>query len=52
MQEKLEDFTNYKRMLRRGLQAETDNKLRIILDHKQFFSIPWIVCHEYLLPKQ
>ncbi|CDW74505.1 rna-directed rna polymerase [Stylonychia lemnae] len=48
MQEAIKDFSHYKKVLEKDTKSSKD-KLRLLLEVRQFFSIPWIICHEYLI---
>lgn len=46
--ERMQDFKYYKKTLKKG-RAGSDHKIQSILAHKQFFSIPWLVCYKELI---
>ncbi|CDW76328.1 rna-dependent rna polymerase [Stylonychia lemnae] len=48
MFERLLDLSYYKRTLKKGLES-SKSRLQLMLEVKQLFSVPWIICHEYLL---
>ncbi len=45
--DKLQDYSYYKKVLKKG-KMKSNEKLIKILRHKQFFSIPWLVCYPHL----
>ena len=46
--EKLNDFSYYKKAIKKG-KLDSTSKLENILLHKQFFSVPWLICYKELL---
>ncbi len=46
--ELLQDLHYYKKVLKKG-KLGSDDKVVKILAHKQFFSIPWLVCYKELI---
>jgi hypothetical protein len=46
--ERMQDLHYYKKTLKKG-RAGSDEKIQSILAHKQFFSIPWIICYKDLI---
>ena len=38
----------YKKLLKKG-KSDSDDKILKILRHKQFFSIPWLICFDSYL---
>jgi hypothetical protein len=46
--ERLQDLHYYKKILKKGKMG-SDDKIASILAHKQFFSVPWLVCYKELI---
>eukprot|EP00347_Sterkiella_histriomuscorum_P000757 403374620 len=46
--QRLQDFNYYKKYMKKGL-ISSQEKLKKLLQIKQFFSVPWLVCYENLL---
>ena len=47
--DKMQVFSAYKKKIKKTKNAASDDKLMHILNHKQFFSVPWLICFkEYL----
>ena len=46
--ERMQDLKYYKKALKKG-RAGSDDKIQSILAHKQFFSVPWLVCFKDLI---
>lgn len=44
----LQELHYYKKVLKKG-KLGSDDKVIKILAHKQFFSIPWLVCYKELI---
>lgn len=47
-QDRLKDFNYYKKSLKKSMESSNKERLSKILSVKQFFSVPWLVCHEYM----
>ena len=45
---RMQDLQYYKKTLKKG-RAGSDDKIQSILAHKQFFSIPWLICFKDLI---
>ena len=47
-QTKLKEFSYYKKTLKKSLDSSNKDRLARILSMKQFFSVPWLICYDYL----
>jgi hypothetical protein len=43
--DELTNYSYYKKTLKKG-KTGSDSKIAEILVHKQFFSVPWLLCYE------
>ncbi|TNV86912.1 hypothetical protein FGO68_gene10314 [Halteria grandinella] len=48
MYEEMKDYQKYRKTLKKG-KSESAEKIMVILAHKQFFSIPWLICYNQYL---
>lgn len=46
--DKLKEFNTYKKMCKKGVTGSSA-KLKKLLIHKKFFSMPWLLCYDELL---
>lgn len=44
----MKDFQRYRKTLKKG-KTESAEKIMQILAHKQFFSVPWLICYNHYL---
>jgi len=47
--EDLYELSVYKQNLKKSKQGGSDDKIMKVLIHKQFFSIPWLLCYNDFL---